>query len=171
MSYTSLSSQFAVAHTPWTLGTRSSAEAYTFRRSRSFFSIEYILSTISNRCSRFGQSTAVRSLSQSNFSSSRLYVAISTNFSRATTRIDCLRSIHASRIAPPNRCLYRFTRSLSRTTSPSFGGAGGRGRHGAAGGFAAKAGGYAPGTGCFAAGAAGGAGGLDAGSPAAAGGF
>ena len=54
------------------LGTRSSALACAFRRNRSFFSNEYMLRTMSNRFSRFGQSTAVRSLSQSNFSSSRL---------------------------------------------------------------------------------------------------
>ena len=72
MSYTSRSIQFAVDQIPCTLGTRSSAVACTFKRSRSFFSIEYMFSTMSNRFSRFGQSTAVRSLSQSNFSSSRL---------------------------------------------------------------------------------------------------
>src|SRR5712692_266685 len=71
----------------------------------------------------------------------------------------CLRSVQASRIASPNRALYRFTRSLSSATGPSFG----------AGGAAGGLGGVAAGG--LAAGAAGTAGGLDAGSPPAAGVF
>src|SRR5579863_151992 len=83
----------------------------------------------------------------------------------------CLRSVQASRMAGPNFSLNRFTRSLSRATGPSLGGAGGRGGAAAAGGFAAGAPGATGGFVGGAAGAAGGAGGLDAGSPPAAGVF
>src|SRR5260370_56639 len=68
MSNTSRSCQSAAGQTLTTLGTSSASAACTFTLSRSFFAKEYRSRTTSNRFSRFGQSTAVKSASMSNFS-------------------------------------------------------------------------------------------------------
>src|SRR6266478_5638055 len=133
MSNTSRSCQFAVGQTPTTLGTSSASAANTFSLSRSFFAKEYTLRTTSNRLSRFGQSTAVKSESMSNFSSSRRCSAISTNRARSTIRMACLRSSIASRSAAPNLARNRVTNSLSSGVCSTTGGLGGAGAAGFAG--------------------------------------
>src|SRR5439155_13102668 len=92
MSTTSRSCQFAVGQTLTTLGTSSASAAHTFSLSRSFFEKEYRLRTTSKRFSRFGQSTAVKSASMSNFSSSRRCSAISTNRARSEEHTSELQS-------------------------------------------------------------------------------
>src|SRR5215470_7918364 len=117
---------------------------------------------MSKRFSRFGQSTAVRSASMSNFSSSRQEREISRSFSTATRTMACLRSSVASRIASPNRAFRRWTSSLSSGVGAAGGafaagaaGFGGAAALAAAGGFggAAAVAGAAGGVG-FAGGAA-----------------
>src|SRR5215467_5386199 len=143
MSNASRSSQLAVGQTAETLGTCSPSPACALTRKRSFFAKEYRLSTTSKRFSRFGQSTAVKSESRSNSSSSRKYCEISASRPASTVRIACLRSSIASTRAVPNFARTRPTNSLFRgvcSWTGGFGGGGAAGFGGTAAGGAAAAG-------------------------------
>src|SRR5664280_2616683 len=87
-SNTSRSIQFAVSHTPETVGHASPSLTPTFRRTRSFpRSKEWSQYTTSKRGSRAFQSTAVRSTRNVNVSASRRWRQASTSLSAATSTV------------------------------------------------------------------------------------
>src|SRR3989338_1490769 len=133
MSKHSRSSQSAVPQTDVTEGQGPSTG--TFSRRRSLREKEERFRMTWKRGLRVSQSTAVRSVRKSNFSSSFRYRQTSSNRSRPMTTMACLRSSVASPPAAPKRPRGRRTSSLS-----SGGGAGPAGLAGGLGAAAAGAG-------------------------------
>src|SRR5664279_138276 len=135
-SNTSRSIQFAVSHTPETVGHASPSLTPTFRRTRSFpRSKEWSQYTTSKRGSRAFQSTAVRSTRNVNVSASRRWRQASTSLPGASSTVVWPTILFAPRTAPGTAAA-----SAATSGSPIASTGAGTGAFGGAAGFGAAAG-------------------------------
>src|SRR5450830_1339539 len=149
-SNTSRSIQFAVSHTPETVGHASPSLTPTFRRTRSFpRSKEWSQYTMSKRGSRAFQSTAVRSTRNVNVSASRRWRQASTSLSAATSTVVWPTIFFAETTAPGTAAASAATRGspIASTGAGTGAFAGAAGFAGAAAFGAAAAGALATGVG------------------------
>src|SRR5664280_2566258 len=170
-SNTSRSIQFAVSHTPETVGHASPSLTPTFRRTRSFpRSKEWSQYTRSKRGSRAFQSTAVRSTRNVNVSASRRWRQASTSLPGASSTVVWPTILFAPRTAPGTAAASAATRgspiASTGAGTGAFGGAAGFGAAGFAPAGAAAAGAGAAGSAGFAGSPAAGAAGVSLGSSA-----